>query len=192
MRIEAINRGKQDAPLHIIPQFWFRNQWSWTEEKQPKPSIEEAHGCLIADDTFLHSPPNLAFDYHLGKRYLYGTKGAKFLFTENEDGLKAAFDREIVHKEKQPPKKRGTKACFHYFFEKVPARGSVVVYLRLCRSSKWTTPSQRIEKIFIERRKEADDFYAKVHPPKATRKKKKCSARRSRGYCGARKFISSM
>ena len=66
--IEAFNRGKQDAPLHILPQLWFRNQWSWTEERQPKPSIEEAHGCLIADDTFLHSPPNLAFDYHLGKK----------------------------------------------------------------------------------------------------------------------------
>src|SRR3989344_9418135 len=27
IRIEAINRGPEAAPLHILPQLWFRNQW---------------------------------------------------------------------------------------------------------------------------------------------------------------------
>src|SRR6187397_106574 len=29
-RIEAINRGPEPAPLHIIPHLWFRNIWAWT------------------------------------------------------------------------------------------------------------------------------------------------------------------
>src|SRR5690349_22131404 len=29
IRITAHNRGPSDAPLHLLPQVWFRNSWSW-------------------------------------------------------------------------------------------------------------------------------------------------------------------
>src|SRR5580700_10472907 len=29
LRITAHNRGKADAPLHILPTIWFRNTWAW-------------------------------------------------------------------------------------------------------------------------------------------------------------------
>ena len=29
IRIEAFNRGPDAAPLHILPQLWFRNTWAW-------------------------------------------------------------------------------------------------------------------------------------------------------------------
>ena len=29
IRIEAINRGPEAAPLHLLPTVWFRNTWSW-------------------------------------------------------------------------------------------------------------------------------------------------------------------
>ena len=29
VRITAYNRGKADAPLHILPMIWFRNTWAW-------------------------------------------------------------------------------------------------------------------------------------------------------------------
>ncbi|HET7209845.1 MAG TPA: glucosidase, partial [Terriglobales bacterium] len=29
IRITAVNRGPEAAALHILPQFWFRNTWSW-------------------------------------------------------------------------------------------------------------------------------------------------------------------
>ena len=28
-KITAHNRGPEPAPLHILPQIWFRNTWSW-------------------------------------------------------------------------------------------------------------------------------------------------------------------
>ena len=29
IRITAINRGPDPAPLHVLPQLWLRNTWSW-------------------------------------------------------------------------------------------------------------------------------------------------------------------
>ena len=31
IRIEAFNRGPEDATLHILPHLWFRNTWAWTD-----------------------------------------------------------------------------------------------------------------------------------------------------------------
>jgi hypothetical protein len=39
MRIEACNRGPDDARIHILPHLWFRNTWSWGPEPQPQPRI---------------------------------------------------------------------------------------------------------------------------------------------------------
>lgn len=33
IRITAYNRGPEEANLHIVPNLWFRNTWSWAEEK---------------------------------------------------------------------------------------------------------------------------------------------------------------
>ena len=39
-RITAWNRGPDPAPLHIMPQLFFRNTWSWgIEPPEKKPSI---------------------------------------------------------------------------------------------------------------------------------------------------------
>src|SRR4030095_9763018 len=40
IRIEAFNRGPVAAPLHILPQLWFRNTWAWTGEAKPRPTIK--------------------------------------------------------------------------------------------------------------------------------------------------------
>ena len=34
-RITAVNRGPESAPLHILPQIWFRNEWSWGYGRAP-------------------------------------------------------------------------------------------------------------------------------------------------------------
>ena len=37
VRIEAINRGPEPAPLHLLPTLWFRNTWSWgLDERKPR------------------------------------------------------------------------------------------------------------------------------------------------------------
>lgn len=39
VRITGYNRGPEPATLHIIPQLWFRNTWSWPAVKPPIPSL---------------------------------------------------------------------------------------------------------------------------------------------------------
>src|SRR5208282_5635819 len=38
MQVTAHNRGPEAARLHLLPQFWFRNTWSW-QAGSPKPAL---------------------------------------------------------------------------------------------------------------------------------------------------------
>ena len=40
MQVTVCNRGPEEAPLHVLPQLWFRNTWSLQEtEKMPQLSV---------------------------------------------------------------------------------------------------------------------------------------------------------
>jgi len=39
IRITSYNRGPDPATLHVIPQLWFPNTWSWPLEKPPMPNM---------------------------------------------------------------------------------------------------------------------------------------------------------
>jgi hypothetical protein len=186
IRIEAFNRGPDPAPLHLIPQLWFRNTWCWGDNPQPEPSIQMGSRsidtvCLVADDSNADPLPNLPFRYRLGKRYLYGQPSGTPLFTDNESNRarlygvpnsrgfqKDAFHRAIVGKEPDAvnPDLTGTKACIDYKYT-VPAGGSVVLKLRFAPAPLADAWSD-FDRIVRERRAEADEFYDAIHPPKAT------------------------
>ena len=186
IKIEAFNRGPEDAPLHIIPQLWFRNTWAWTEPRDDEPSIyagPSSPDCetLIASDFSAQIIKNLAFKYNLGSRYLYAD-GGEMLFTNNDTNparapvagarasepyYKDAFHRYIVNGEAAVnPARTGTKACFHYK-KMVPAGGSVVMRLRLSPDL-LESPLADVDKIVKKRLAEADEFYNFIHPPKAS------------------------
>lgn len=177
MRIQAFNRGPQAAELHLLPQLWFRNQWSWGEKLLPEPEITASgHAsalCLVADDGRLKSPANLMFDYHLGKRYFYGPEGAKMLFTDNENPhsgrpyVKDGFHRAVIEGASSVnPDQKGTKACFHYSFQ-IPAQGAVTLCFRLTPQP-LQDPLGDVDEIIDSRKSEADSFYAEIHPQNAT------------------------
>ncbi len=191
MKIEAINRGPDAAPLHMIPQLWFRNQWSWGHKTMDQPTIEVLEEsnesiCLVADDSRLASPHYLLLDYHLGKRYLYATPKGEALFTNNETNqqaiwkkpntspyVKDAFHRYLVKKEIDAvnTKRVGTKGGIHYHFSSVAPGKSAVIYLRLCPEP-LKNPLKDVESIIAKRKAEADQFYEEVHPKKATEEEK--------------------
>jgi len=82
IRIEAMNRGPEAAPLHLLPQLWFRNTWAWTNPRGTRPTIAEGPATeeaisLVADDANEESLANLPFNYKLGKRCLYGQAGGR-------------------------------------------------------------------------------------------------------------------
>lgn len=190
IRIEAINRGPDPAPLHLLPHLWFRNQWSWGAKRLKEPTIQRSSKgdalCLEADDAALASPRYLLFDYRLGKRYLYGSEGAEVLFTHNDTNcedlwkeknqtpyVKDAFHRYLIHKDKKAinPKKIGTKAAFHYFFPAIAPGKSATIRLRL-RAEPLASPLEEVDAVIAKRKQEADLFYEDVHPKKATAEEK--------------------
>src|SRR5262249_28299026 len=136
IRIEAFNRGPESAPLHLIPQLWFRNTWCWGDDPEPEPSIQMGPPakdaiCLVADDSAASPLPNLPFTYRLGGRFLYGESSGTPLFTDNESNRerlygapngrpyhKDAFHRAIVNGEARAvnPKLTGTKSCIDYTY----------------------------------------------------------------------------
>jgi hypothetical protein len=190
VRIEAVNRGPDAAPLHLVPHLWFRNIWAWSELRGTPPVISEGpppNGSirLVADDSKADHLKNLPFDYQVGKRYLYAPAEGKTLFTDNETNsqrlygvsganryVKDAFHRAIVNGDMEAvnPDRTGTKACLHYQYT-VPAGGSVVLMLRLS-PEELDNPLKDVEEIIRLRRHEADEFYATVHPPKASEDEK--------------------
>ena len=190
VRIEAVNRGPDAAPLHILPHLWFRNTWGWTDPRSTTPVITEGptvEGAisLAADDSTAERLKNLPFEYQLGRRYLYAQADGQALFTDNETNaqrlygipsantyFKDGFHRAIVDGEQEAvnPNRTGTKACLHYEYL-VPAGGSVVVRLRLTPEV-LKDPLKDVDQIIAQRREEADEFYAAIHPPKATEDEK--------------------
>ncbi|HEX8502199.1 MAG TPA: hypothetical protein VF659_16565 [Pyrinomonadaceae bacterium] len=190
VRIEAFNRGPEDAPLHLLPQLWFRNTWAWRPGARPEPSI--TLGPVGADFISLRAEdagpvPGLPFEYELGARHLYAQAGGRPLFTFNETNaprvwgpqaqsrkpyVKDAFHRHVVGGERGAvnPEPTGTKACVHYEGLNVPAGGSVVVRLRLTdvTAAAADGPLRDVDEVVALRRREADEFYGELHPPKAT------------------------
>ena len=188
IRIRAFNRGPDKSPLHILPHLWFRNNWAWSEPRKTEPVIRLLQGrsdnepiCMLADSSDIGPLKGLLFPYRLGNHYLYAEGNGRPLFTNNETNnvrvygvgamnhspyLKDAFHRHIIDGERcVNPYNRGTKSCLHYCFE-IPAGESVQVLLRLT-SEAMDKPLSDVGSIIELRRKEADAFYAEVHPPKA-------------------------
>jgi hypothetical protein len=195
VRIEAVNRGPRHAPLHIVPQLWFRNTWSWQSPAGTPPQIcaglrRSGSLCLLADDTPANELASLAHPYHLGPRALYASGGAELMFTDNESRwphghrqsghaapgqpaspqfAKDAFHRRIIGGEQcTNPAQRGSKAALHYRFDDVPPGGSVQVALRLTHRTDLEQPLATIDELIGRRRAEADEYYDSLHAAGAT------------------------
>src|SRR3989304_4900820 len=83
IQISIINRGPEEATLHLLPTLWFRNTWSWNHGND-KPSLQviktSSHTSVIDS-----SHPTL------GERWLYCEAPTELLFTENETNNQRLF-----------------------------------------------------------------------------------------------------
>jgi hypothetical protein len=207
IKVEVFNRGRDDADFHFVPQLWFRNTWAWGPERGRQPEIRRGLNNprwqeLIADDSARDPLLNLMSDYRLGTRHLYAPPGAVALFTDNETNAervygpgttsagpytKEAFHRAIVNGEQAAvnPAGTGTKACLHYRAS-VPGRGSTSWHMRLARAVE--DPLRDVEQIVLQRRAEADEFYAAIHPPRASADEKLVQRQALAGMLWSKQF----
>jgi hypothetical protein len=163
IRITAHNRGPDPAEIHLLPQVWFRNTWSWDADAV-RPEIVAGRGN--------------SFEIRqaaLGTYHLYADGDPELLFTDNDTNtprlygsptssccFKDAFHQYVVHGDHDAVNadRRGTKAAAHYRCN-VPAGDSVSVRLRLSRDA-IAEPFRRFAATWDVRKSEADAFYADV------------------------------
>jgi hypothetical protein len=160
-QITIYNRGPEAAALHVLPQLWFRNMWSWNPA-MAKPEIS-AQGPVLA-----------AIHPQLGTYYLYVEDQAELLFCENETNVarlygaasqgyyKDAFHEYLVHGNRSAvnPLLRGSKACVH-LSARVGAGASAKFRLRLSQVEN-PAPFADFDPIASARKSDCDDFYFRI------------------------------
>ena len=173
-RITVTNHGPRAAPIHVLPTLWFRNSWSWGENRESpinKPRITADGAAVFAKHESLGQYRFLVESPDFEKR-------VPWLFTENETNseslfgtensspyVKDAFHRYLIHGEKAAVSldHSGTKAAAHLKFM-VPAGKSITVRCRL-HSTKDTNgfaAFEEFDKTFTQRIEECDAFYDDV------------------------------
>ena len=162
MLVSVHNRGPHDAKLHLLPQLWFRNTWSWKADAQ-KPRIS-ARDPLSLDATHRD----------LGTFQFFVEQADEWLFTENETNapclfgenvagyFKDAFHEHVIHGNMTAtnPAHFGTKAAAHVV-RNVPAGDCV--QLRAClRATSEGNPFESFDGLMDARRAEADAYYHEI------------------------------
>jgi hypothetical protein len=170
IKISVSNRGPEAASLRLLPTIWFRNTWSWGDSTR-KPAMFQSHRA-----------PNPMIEIALpDKQYWLHCDGSPdLLFTDNETNAQRLFNSPnptpyvkdgineyVVHGMHSAvnPQRTGTKASADYPLNIGPGE-TVVVRLRLTDADLQNKNAfSSFDRIFAERLKEADEFYATVIPP---------------------------
>jgi Glycosyl hydrolase family 63 C-terminal domain len=179
IRITAINRGPETAKLQLLPTLWFRNDWSkWIAESNRssiKPGLKEIKIFPGLSSVAISHPK-------LGEFVLFCDGEVPLLFTENETNHERLFSgskNESAHvkdgindyvvsgnQSSVNPEKQGTKVSAQFQME-IGAGQTSIIRLRLTKNPFELSGDffgAAFEKIFIDRLKEADEFYKSVTP----------------------------
>jgi hypothetical protein len=166
VQITVHNRGSEDAPIHLLPTLWFRNEWSWDEGGE-KPSLRAVDGTIVSSHAAL------------GEHVLACDGAPTLLFTDNESNrerlwqqpnaspwVKDAFHQVVVHGKEAAanPAQTGTKAAAWYRLN-VPAGGSQRIRLRLSAGTRPGVFGALFDETLPGRIAEADEFYARITAP---------------------------
>ena len=161
IRITAHNRGKEAAPLHILPTVWFRNTWSWGNDEYKPVMVPSNEGDIIIQHR------------DIGEWGLYGDETDQNLFCDNETNARRFYGEDkpgyykdgiqefLIHgKENAINYSLGTKVAQNY--ERIiPGGGSATIRLRLANTRTYN-PFSDFDQVFTDRIRETDEFYAEL------------------------------
>jgi len=189
VRVTAVNRGPDPARLHLLPQIWFRNTWSWGRGADARPLLALDDGAVRVEHP------------ELGTLWLRAEESFDGLFCDNEtnvarlfgaaaDGgyFKDGIHEAVVHgrREALNPARTGTKAALH-FVRDVPAGGEVVLRLRLSGSRRRRAFTD-FDRVFVERIREADAFYDDLAGPGLTDDERRVQRQAYAGMLWSKQF----
>ena len=157
------NRAAETASLHVLPQLWARNTWSW------KPDSKRPQFVARADDSISVDRPGLP------QMRLHCDGRPEFLFCQNETNIrrlggidapghhfKDGINDYVVNGDTAAvnPDPRGTKVAAHYRLSLPPGESSRL-RARLTPAGH-ETGLDDFDRVFDRRRAEADEFYAEL------------------------------
>ncbi|CAH1800406.1 unnamed protein product [Owenia fusiformis] len=198
-RVTVHNRGNKEAEVHVIPQIWFRNTWSWGEGHPGRttevPSIQLKDGDFLCDHEDMGS-------FTLMSEKSYSGNEGDFMLTnnitnsgENEGPFKDGFHKYIVDGDKSAALTKdgatGTKAAVCHKLLVPPGGESTV---RFIISAGDTTGNhgnvfgRQFEKGFETESQKTDAFYQKVLPPTLSSEQRKVSRQAYAGLLWTKMF----
>jgi hypothetical protein len=163
MQVTIHNRAAEAAMLHVLPQLWARNTWSWKPDSMRPQFVAREDNSISID---LPGMPPLRF--HCDGR-------PEFLFCQNETNIrrlhgidapghhfKDGINDYVVNGDTEAvnPDPRGTKVAAHHRLS-LPPGGSGRLRTRLSPAGR-TSGLDDFDRIFGQRRAEADEFYAEL------------------------------
>jgi hypothetical protein len=159
MEVLATNRGGEEAVLHIIPQLWARNTWSWKpgSEKpvlQPDGASEilATHPQMPPMRLVCDGAPELLFcDNESNTNRLWGRHSAGF-FKDGINDYVVQGNRDAIN-----PAEVGTKAGARYRLV-IAGGGSIRLRLRLAPENAKRS-LRDFDTILEGRRADADEYY---------------------------------
>jgi mannosylglycerate hydrolase MGH1-like protein len=175
IRYTVTNRGSVAAPLRMLPQLWFRNEWSW-RSGTARPVIRRSGELNHAN-----VPDVLVVEHAtLGKRWIFTDGGqAEILFTENDTDyersfnvastspyVKSGIDRAVRGEDRLGINLGdfGSKAALHYRWQILPG-ATHTVRMRMTDNPRASGVDADFDATFDLRAAEADRFYADLAPP---------------------------
>ena len=162
MRVTVHNRGRDTAAIHVLPQAWFRNIWSWSDGSARPHMSNESRGEVLGTHDRLgpfalsfETPDGLLFcDNDTNFQKVFGNAGPPGYYKDGINDFVVEGRTAAVN-----PARRGTKVAGHYRRE-LPPGGAAVVRVRLCAGTATTPGFAEFDALFESRRQEADAFYA--------------------------------
>jgi hypothetical protein len=173
VRLTALNRAAGSNTLHVLPQLWFRNTWSWGRTPE-RPRLSALGGGLAKGDhprlgevhlQWEGEPEVLVCDNDTNFARLYGHPPS--------GAVKDAFHDAVVHGRRDGLREdgEGTKLALWYRATLEPG-GTRVIRLRLRRVPA-PLPFADFDGAFAAREREAEEFWreaeAGIADPEARR-----------------------
>jgi hypothetical protein len=161
LRVSVHNPAAAPALLHLLPQVWARNIWSWRPDST-RPRLVMRDDDAIAIDHPAFPPLRLVCDGHpdflfcendTNVRRLWGVTAPGQYFKDGINDFIVRGDRDAVN-----PAQIGTKAAAHYRLT-LPAGGATTVRLRLMYDD-GAPGFGDFDTIVVRRRSEANEFFA--------------------------------
>ncbi|QKG51874.1 MGH1-like glycoside hydrolase domain-containing protein [Hymenobacter sp. BRD67] len=158
-----INRGPDEATLHVLPQLWFRNTWAWGYDNYRPALTARGEGAVQVSHR------------DLGELTCYAEGAAEWLFCDNDTNcerlynapsenqfFKDGISNHLLHQQANVlnPAHTGTKAAAHYTLT-LASGATQKVRLRLGPAG-LKAPFQDFEQVLTQRQAEADQFYAEM------------------------------